>query len=157
MVILSAVLTFISHPYMIPVWGAVSALSIHLFNVWQTSSKNKLEEKKLNLTEVQGDRQQDREDFQVIKDSLYSEIDRLKVSQAETTSKLEESNEETQKCEQRYFELATQYRELLKYCATLSKRVRELEAKFQAEVSRSKRSRNDKRRTNQETTGHSDE
>lgn len=148
-------LHIITHPLATPIWGVISAILLQLFNAWRERSKNRIESRKVDVTESQGDRQQNREDFQVLTDALRKELDRVREVQAETTKQLEESNEETKKCEQRYFELATQYRELLKYCATLARQVRELEGKLQAHVSREKKLSNDKKRTNQETTGSS--
>lgn len=147
------VLQFITHPYTVPIWAALSALLIHFVNVWIQKSKNKIENRKIDVTETHGERQQTRDDFNAITDALRRELTRVKDAQAEANQHLEEANEETKKCEQRYFELATQYRELLRYCAALAKQVRELEAKVQAHVSHEKKLNNDKRRTNSETTG----
>ena len=147
-----AIYHFLIHPLAIPIWGLLSAVAVHLFNVWKESSKNKIEERKVDVEENKTDRSNDREDFQVIKDSLYAELNRMKEVQADTSRQLQESNEETQKCEQRYFELATQYRELLKYCATLARKVRILETKVQDHVSEENNNKNDETRTNSETT-----
>ena len=144
---------FLVHPYAVPLWGALSFLILQGVNVWRDKSKNKIEEKKVEVSGVLGDRQNDREDFQVIKETLYAEMGRMKTVQDETTKQLDEANEETKKCEERYFELATQYRELLKYCATLARKVRILEAKVTAHVSEEA---NDKTRVDPETQGDSE-
>lgn len=123
MSILLTLYTFATSPIAVPLWGAISFFTLKLFEFLKERKKAKQEDKKLN----QGDRREDREDFQVITDSLRTELDRLNKS-------LSEANDETQKCEQRYFELSTQYRELLLYCARLGRTVRNLEQRLQKHV-----------------------
>lgn len=140
MATLLLVWNFLVSPLAIPFWGGITALGLHLFSVWRDSKKLSLEK-----------RQQDREDFRVIKDSLRDDLDHVKSVQVETTRQLEEAKEETEKCEKRYFELATQYRELLKYCAGLAREFREMKATLQIHVF--KEEQHEQNAANPTTTG----
>lgn len=155
MTVILTLLHFATSPVAIPFWGALAFIVAHFLTLWNNERKLKLENTKIDLSDVQDKRKQDREDFMTIRDTLYKELDRMNTVQANTTRQLEESYEETKKCEQRYFELATQYRELLKYCANLGREVRELKAKVQAHVS--KESNNEQTGFNSKATGSSDE
>lgn len=110
------IVKFLASSYTAPLWGAISAVAALTINHIYNKNKLKLEKNK----DV-------REDFQVIKESLYEEIERLKVTQEETKQSLIEAEEETKKCERRYYELAVQYKELLAYCAALATEFRKLE------------------------------
>lgn len=148
---------FLLHPAAVPLWGILSFFIVQGLTALNNRRKNSIEQKKLDVTENLGERQSTREEFAVIKDTLYKELERLKTTQEETSKQLEEANEETKKCEERYFELATQYRELLKYCATLARKVRLLEAKVTAHVSEENNNNNEQNGTHPETTGTTDE
>jgi chromosome segregation ATPase len=120
-----ASLAFLIGPYSAPIWAAASAA----ITLYVTSRR---ESKKLNLSEKDTNRSQNRSDFSVIKEALYEEIERLKENQTETNVYLLQSQEDNKKCERQYFELSVQYKELLKYCAAISKQLKDLKQEIDA-------------------------
>lgn len=130
-------------PYSAPIWAGVSGLIVLYVN-------NNLNKKKQTLDE----HKDTREEFQIIKDSLYLELDRLKTHQVETSKSLLDADEETKKCEKRYFELAIQYKELLGYCAALAREVRDLKVHVSGLVSENKNAnKTTTNKSNKDSTG----
>lgn len=99
--------------YSAPIWGAISAGLVFLGNTIFKALDRRTHNKENN-------REQTRDDFVVIRDSLNSEIERLKESQSAMA-------EDNKKCEQKYYELSIQYRELLRYYSILSNKVKDLQ------------------------------
>jgi hypothetical protein len=123
-VILSTLFTFALSKYAIPLYGILSGI---VSGIGTYLLKSKLTKKKIV-----------RDDFQVIKDALYEEIDRLKDNAKDLQYQVHEARAENEKCEARFFELSTQHKELLKHCIFLTKEIKVLKERmlFQEETNK---------------------
>jgi chromosome segregation ATPase len=131
MEVFSGFLTLAFSKYAIPVWGIISGVLGYLLK--RHSSR--------------------RDDFVVIRDTLYEEIDRLKTEIKETRQSLEDSAEDNKKCEAKYYELALQHKELLKHCVFLSRELKALQDRIKGCEDREQYIVDDKRRINNEDSG----
>lgn len=79
------------------------------------------------LEKVTTDRKTDLDEFTLIKNSLREEVDRLDEKCNNMQKRLQDSESETDKCERRYYELASQHNELIEYCERLRRDISALE------------------------------
>lgn len=132
-VIITNIVSLVFSKYAIPLWGVLSGYLMYRLKI-HTSK---------------------RDDFTVIRDTLYKEIERLKANAEETKKMLLDAKAETDKCEARYFELSTQHRELLKHCIFLTKELKALKQDIKDHVEQT--TVNDRQiNSNSKTTGTTD-